>query len=194
VKPRPLWWGEYTPLSVSPYSKPRLGRGSRGLIFIFIIIVFALFQTTILYYINIFNAKPDLLLISMLVASLFFKLKSAIFLSIFAGILKDVLSVNTFGINTLLFPLWSILIIRLSKEISLDNNYIRMALIFIIANLHDIITIAILSFLGNIIYWRPFLRIAFIGSLYTTFVLSVILRIIRLVFAALNRTPLTPAL
>lgn len=149
----------------------------KNLFFLFIIIIFALFQTTILYYINIFNAKPDLLLISVLVVSLFLKLRPAILLSICAGVLKDIFSVNAFGISTLLFPLWCALIIKLSKKISIENNYIRMALIFIIANLNEMITILVFLSLGNLIYWGVFLRTVFFGTLYTTFVLPLVLRI-----------------
>ncbi len=75
---------------------------------------------------------------------------------------------------------------KLSKKISLDNNYIRMALIFIIANLNEAIVILISFFLGNFIYWGAFLRTAFIGSLYTAFVLPLVLRIIRRMPAVLN--------
>lgn len=145
------------------------------LFFAFIIVAFALLQTSIL----IFDAKADFLLISVLMASLFFEWRPALLLSILAGILKDIFSAHTFGISAALFPLWSLLIIKLSKKVPLDNNYILMALIFIIANVNDITVIGILLFLGNFIYWGSFLRTAFIGSLYTTLILPLALKIIR---------------
>jgi rod shape-determining protein MreD len=151
----------------------------RNWIFLFIIVIFALLQTSILDCIDIFNVKPDLLLIAVIYASLSFEFKYALSLSIFAGVLKDVLAVNTFGINTLLFPLVSLLLIKLSREISLDNNFIYMVSTFIITLLGDIITRIIFLFLGNYILWGIFLRTAILESLYTALVLPLVFKVIK---------------
>lgn len=148
----------------------------KKLIFTVTVIVSALLQTTILNYVRIFNVKPDLLLISVIIASLSFAPVWAISLSIFAGILKDIFSVNVFGINTLLFFLWSLSIIKLSRKITFDNNYIRLALMSIIAILNNIIMRLLFLFLGNFISWGIFLRIMLIESLYTALTLSLILK------------------
>lgn len=148
----------------------------KNFIFIVIIIIFGLLQTTILNYVNIFNIKPDLLLISVIIASLFFEPIWAISLSIFAGILKDVFSLNAFGMHTILFFLWSFLIIKLSRKITLDNNYIKLVLIFIIAILNNIIIRLIFLFLGNFISLGLFLRISFIEPLYTAFIFLLVLK------------------
>ena len=148
----------------------------KNFIFIAIIIIFGLLQATVLNYINIFNVKPDLLLISVIIASLFFEPTWAISLSIFAGILKDVFSVNAFGMHTILFFLWSFLIIKLSRKITLDDNYIKLVLIFIIAILNNIIIRLIFLFLGNFISLGLFLRITFINSLYTAFIFLLVLK------------------
>ena len=148
-------------------------------IFIAAIIIFALLQTTILNCVTIFNVKPDLLLSSVIIASLFFKPQWAIPLSIFAGILKDIFSVNVFGLNSILFFLWSFLIIKLSRKISFDSNYVRLVLVFIIAILNNIITRLIFLFLGNFISLGLFLRITFIESLYTALIFPLALRFTR---------------
>ncbi len=148
----------------------------RNLIFITTIIIFALLQTTILNYVSIFNVKPDLLLISVLIASLFFKPAWALSLSIFAGILKDILSVNAFGFYSIIFFLWSLLIIKLSRKISFDSNYVRLILVFIIAILNNIILRLIFIFLGNFISLGLFLRITFIESLYTALIFFLVLK------------------
>lgn len=147
--------------------------------FLIIIAAFGLLQITALNYINVYNAKPDLLLITVVVASLFFEPRWALFFSIFAGFIKDILSPNTFGINTFLFPLWGFLIMKLSKRMTIDNNFIRAAFTFIIVILNDMATIVIFLFLGNFIYWGVFLRIAFLEALYTASVLPLMLKIIR---------------
>jgi rod shape-determining protein MreD len=146
--------------------------------FLGLIIVSGLIQATILYAIDIFGVKPDLLLIDVVCASIFLRVyKWAIPLSIFAGILKDVLSMNPFGINTLLFSLTSVLVIKLSKEISLDNNLIKMALMFLIVFINDIIARLIFIFLGSFISWGIFLRTTIMGSLYTALVLPLVLKV-----------------
>ena len=148
----------------------------KNFIFIAAIIIFALLQVTILNYVNIFNVKPDLLLISVIIASLYFKPLWAISLSIFAGVLKDIFSVNAFGLNSILFFLWSFLIIKLSRKISFDSNYVRLVLIFIIAIVNNIITRLIFLFLGNFISIGLFLRITFIESLYTALIFPLALK------------------
>ena len=151
----------------------------KNFIFIAAIIISALLQTTILNCVNIFNVKPDLLLISVIIASLSFKPQWAISLSTFAGILKDIFSVNVFGLNTILFFLWSFLIIKLSRKILFDSNYVRFVLIFIIAILNNIIIRLIFLFLDNFISLGLFLRITFIESLYTALILPLALKFAR---------------
>jgi rod shape-determining protein MreD len=146
--------------------------------FLGLIIVSGLIQATILYAIDIFGVKPDLLLIGVVCASIFLRVyKWVIPLSIFAGILKDVLSMNPFGVNTLLFSLTSVLVIKLSKKISLDNNFIKMALMFLIVFINDIIARLIFIFLGSFISWGIFLRTTIMGSLYTALVLPLVLKV-----------------
>lgn len=151
----------------------------KNFIFIAAIIISALLQATILNCVNIFNVKPDLLLISVIIASLFFAPLWAISLSIFAGILKDIFSVNVFGLNSTLFFLWSFLIIKLSRKILFDTNYVRFVLIFIIAILNNIIIRLIFLFFDNFISLGLFLRITFIESLYTALIFPLALKFAR---------------
>ena len=152
----------------------------RNRVFLFTIIIFSIIQVTILDSIKILNVKPDLLLISMVIAALYFELKWALFLGIFAGLLKDTLSINTFGISILLFPLWSFLIIKLSKKISMDNNFICAVFVFFIMIFNTIITRLILLFFGkSSISLGIFVRIAFIESLYTALIWPLLLRTTR---------------
>lgn len=145
-------------------------------IFFLLIIIFALLQATLLNYINIFNIKPDLLLVSVVISSLYFDPVWALSLSIFAGILKDILSANTLGMNTVLFCLWSFSIIKLSRGITFDSNYIRLVLIFIITILNSIIIRLVSLFLDNFIPWGIFLRITLVESLYTALILPLVFK------------------
>jgi len=147
--------------------------------FLLITVIMGLLQVSVLDYFKLFGVKPDLLLICMVLASLYFELKWALCLSIFAGILKDIFSANIFGINILLFPLWSFIIIKLSKNIPVDNNVIRTLLIFLVVILNNIFIRAIFLFLGKPISWGVSLRVASLESLYTALVVPLAFKIIK---------------
>lgn len=152
----------------------------RNWVFLLAIVIFSIFQVTILNNFRIFNVKPDLLLISVVMASLIFEFKWALLLSIFIGILKDALCINTFGINTLLFPLWAFIIIKLSKKISVDNNFIRVVFVLIITISNIIITKLMFLFLNSfVIPLGIFIRTAFIESLYTALIFPLVFKIIK---------------
>lgn len=150
----------------------------RNLFFLLVIVIFSIFQVTILDNFRIFNAKPDLLLISVVMAGLCFEFKWALLLSIFIGILKDTLCINTFGINTLLFPLWALIMIELSKKISVDNNFMRAVFVFIVVISNTIITKSIFLFLNNsVIPLGIFIRTLFFESLYTALIFPLVFKI-----------------
>jgi rod shape-determining protein MreD len=146
-------------------------------IFFLIIVVLGILQVTILNYFKILGVKPDLLLISAVFASLVFEFKWAFVLSVFAGMFKDIFGASAFGINTLLFSLWSFLIVRLNKEITIDYNFIRMALIFIISVVHNTISGLVLVYSGSFIPAGLFLGIVFLQSIYTALVLPLMFKI-----------------
>lgn len=148
-------------------------------VFFISILLLGLLEVTILEFLKIFNVKPNLLLISAVVLSLSLEFKLAFALSVFAGLLKDVFSLNAFGINILLFPLWSFLILKLSKKVSLENDIIRIVLIFIVVISNDIIIKLIFSSLGRFIPLGVFLRTTFLEALYTAAALSFISRYLR---------------
>lgn len=153
---------------------------TKKMLYSFIIFMAAIIQVTLLDSFKIFGVKPDLLLIIVIFAGLFFNLKWAFALGIFAGILKDSLSASSFGINTLLFPLWIFLIIKLSKKIPLDNNLICVMLVFVIGIFHNTITRIIFFALGNSL--APlgiFLRMAFLEILYTAAILPLMFKFIK---------------
>lgn len=151
----------------------------------FVIIGLAVFQLTVLDYFKIWQVKPDFLLTCMVMASLIFSFdwRRAISFSIFSGALKDIFYVNNFGINILVFAFWSIAILQVSKNISIDNNFNRAILICVIVVLNNIIMRLIFLFLGApIVSLGIFLGIAFLESLYTALVSPLVFKIVRQVF------------
>lgn len=146
-------------------------------IFFIIILICGILQVTILNNFKIFFVKPDLLLISVVLASLIFEWKWAFAFSLFAGIFKDSFSSAAFGINTILFPIWCILIIELAKQISIDFDLIRIGLLFVISLLQNVSEGAILVSSGSFIPLGIFLRNVTVGSIYTTLFLPLVFEI-----------------
>lgn len=135
--------------------------------YLLIIALIGIVQLTLMDYFKLFGVKPDLLLISVILASLFYDMRWALLCSVFAGILKDVFGAAAFGINTSLFCLFSFAIIELAKKISIDNAFRQASLVFIISFLYNL-TIGIVSiYSGNFIPLGIFLKILFISSAYT---------------------------
>ncbi|MFH0935326.1 MAG: rod shape-determining protein MreD [Candidatus Omnitrophota bacterium] len=148
-------------------------------LFFLVILFLGVLELTVLGYFKIFNIKPDFLLISAVLASLLLKPQPAIALSLSAGLIKDCFSSNLFGINTVLFVLWSFLILKLNRKISLENNFLRLGLVFVVALLHNTASGIILLYLGRAIPAGIFLRMVLIGSLYTTLVSPLVFGIIK---------------
>lgn len=144
------------------------------------LILLGLVQATLLNNFRIFGVKPDFLLIAIVIASTFFKLEKILILAVLAGMLKDSLSANVFGTNTLLFPFWSYLTRVLSGKINLDNNFAYAALVLAFGIFGGIIRLIFLS-LGNA-FFIPigvFLRITFLESLYGAIAVPLIFKIIK---------------
>ena len=145
------------------------------------IIAFALglFQLTFLHYFKVFGAQPDLFLVSVVIASLFLEERQAIIFSIAVGIFKDVFALPAFGLDILLFALWSFLIVKITRKVSIEDNLTRTLLVFIIALLQNIASGLALAYSGSFIPLGIFLRVVFLGSLYTALTLPLILKIVK---------------
>ncbi|MDD5730019.1 MAG: rod shape-determining protein MreD [Candidatus Omnitrophica bacterium] len=144
---------------------------------LFFLIIFGLciFQVTWLNNFKVLGVKPDFLLAAVVIVSLNYSWQEAFFLSASSGALKDVFGTGAFGINTFLFSLWSILIILLSRKISVENRSFTLMLMLCVALLNAAFTRLILAFSGNFIRWSVFLRVTIIESVYTTLLLPLML-------------------
>lgn len=135
--------------------------------FFLLIVVLGLFQITVLDNLRVFQVKPDLLLVIAVFASLNFRFKHAVIFSVIAGLIKDIFAIQTFGINILLFALFNFIIWRLSKQIEMEDDYIRMSLVFICALAQNIVLGTTLLYSGLFIPPGIFIRNCFLGSIYT---------------------------
>ena len=148
-------------------------------VFILAIFATAILQITVADYLRIFNVKPDLLLIPACLGALFFGLPSSLAFALLSGVLKDSVSINPFGTNTLLFSLWCFLVFRLAKKISVDSELRSAALIFLIAIAHNTILGLMYVYSGNPVPTGIFLRIVSIGSVYTALITPLYFRLIK---------------
>ena len=139
----------------------------KKLFFLLAIVIFCLLQIAIFDYFKIFGVKPDFLLICTVGACIYFNPRWSLAFGIFAGILKDSFGTNAYGLNTILFTLWTWFAIKISQKITLDNYLVRAVFIFLIVILNDIIIKFIFFLSGNFVPLRLFLKVTFIESLYT---------------------------
>ncbi len=151
----------------------------KNLKFSFLILFFGVCQAAFLDYFRVFNVKPDLLLISVVIVSLILKLRWAVILSLFAGILKDVL-VSSPCANAFFFPFGCFFIIQLSNKISFEELPVRIGLVFILAIVYNICCAAALIYSGRLIPFGIALRIIILGPIYTTIVFSLVSKIYRI--------------
>lgn len=145
----------------------------------FILILFvilAIAQATFLNGFRFLGLRPDLLFICAIISGLIFNfdLKWLIIGSITSGALKDILAVNYFGLNIILFVLIALAVARLSREITLDSTPVQMALTFCAGLFYNIVYIIISMYLGSFISFGMVLRVVLLGSIYTALFFPVI--------------------
>lgn len=136
--------------------------------FFLAIIILATLQLIWPSFLIFFHSKPDLLLVFAIASVFYLDYRAALLFSLLAGLLKDVFLPPFFLINTFFFGVWSYLVYRLSRQISTDNNYVRLLIVLVVALINNIITgLAVLKS-GNTIPLGVFLRTVIISSVYTT--------------------------
>lgn len=145
-------------------------------VFFLAILIACILEVSALNYLRVFNIKPNLLLIAVVIASLMFEAKWALLFSILSGALKDVFCPAAFPSDMVLFGLWSYLIIRLSRKINLDVDYIRACLVFIVVIVNAIVLRLSFAYLERSVAAGIFFRIMFIESLYTSFISFLLFR------------------
>lgn len=154
----------------------------RYIISLIIIIVISLLQATVLNYISIFSIKPDLFLIYAIFSLFYLPKKIAVFSCIASAIFKDIFSITAFGINTLFFSLWSIIILRLSKKIYQDNAAFRTTAIFIIGLTNSVFFYCLYLFNTEwsfVTLTRFLFRISLLEAAYTALVSILLFKVFK---------------
>lgn len=143
-------------------------------------LILGLFQLTWLQYFGFFGVKPDLLLVSVVIAGLFLRIRWAILFGASVGIFKDIFGLNIFGLNILLFGCWSFLAAKICRKVSIEDAASAAFLVFVIALLQNIVSGLAVFYSGASIPFGIFSRIVILGSLYTGLTLPLILKVAKI--------------
>lgn len=129
-------------------------------------------------FLSFFNCKPDLLLIFAVGLFFYLNFKFALIFCILAGLAKDAFLPLTLAQSTVLFSVWGYLTYRLSRQVSTENDHVRIAIVLIVAFLNNIIIGLESVYSGNIIPLGIFLRNLAVTSLYTALLSYPVFRLI----------------
>jgi rod shape-determining protein MreD len=139
----------------------------KKLFFLIGLVILATLQLTWPVSLSFFNCKPDLLLIFTLAVVFSLDFKIALVFSVLAGLTKDAFLPSPLALNTILFSMWSYLVYLLSRQISTDNDYVRLAVVLVVALLNNIIIGLQSVNSGDFIPLGIFLRNLITTSIYT---------------------------
>jgi len=149
-------------------------------IFFILVLAAVLLEATVLNSFRLFYAKPALVFTCVVLSAFYLDLGPALLLALFAGILQDIFSASLYGIHTLLYPVWTYLIIKVTAKMSLENDYLRMGLAAIFLLIYDIFARLVLISLGKpALALGIFLRITFFELFYTSAVFLLLSKFIR---------------
>ncbi|MFC1592476.1 rod shape-determining protein MreD [Candidatus Omnitrophota bacterium] len=141
-------------------------------------------QSTLLNHFRIFNVKPDLMLVSMVIVSFFLDLKGALGFAFLNGIFRDLLGVSPHGFNTIMFMLWVILIRRISKNLTVENSLIRSGILCLVILLNNLAGQLMRFVLDKPVESSIFLNIIIIETLSTVLIALPIYKLFTRIFGA----------
>jgi rod shape-determining protein MreD len=99
---------------------------------IFIILALALvIHMTVLGYLNIFGAKPDLLLALTIFFALFLGGRMGLETGIMAGFLKDIFSFDVFGVNMFVLGITGLLVGMLNTKFYKESRMTQVGIVFV---------------------------------------------------------------
>ena len=130
-------------------------------------------------FLRFFHGQPDLLLVFMVSLVFYTDFSTALFFGILAGLFKDIFLFSSVAINTICFGVYSYLVYLLSRQISIDEDYVRWGIILIVALMHNFILGLQGLAGGTLISSGIFLRNLIIVSAYKTLLSPFILKFIK---------------
>ena len=103
-----------------------------------VLLCISLIQTTLLFYISIFNIHPDLFFIFLVYFSLNFDIERSFYVNWTSGLARDFFSGNLFGLNTILFVVIGFLISLIKDEIFRKHLLTQILVTFIVSILYNL--------------------------------------------------------
>jgi rod shape-determining protein MreD len=140
----------------------------KKLFFLLAIVILATIELNWPSFLIFFYCKPDLLLIFMVALVFYTDFKTALIFGVLAGLAKDVFLPWGTAINTICFGIWSYSVHRLSRQVSTEEVYVRLAIVLAVVLLNNFIIGLQSVASGNIIPPGIFLRNLIIVSIYTS--------------------------
>ena len=132
-----------------------------------VLLIIALLQSTLLNYFCIFNVKPNAIFLTLILFIPFFHLRWLVAFAFFGGIFHDLFSIFPFAPNAVIYILWIIFARQISRRLSMENDFIRSALLCFMILLNNLALQSILFILDNPIAMGTFLKIISIESIFT---------------------------
>ncbi|MBT1280391.1 rod shape-determining protein MreD [Thermoanaerobacter sp. CM-CNRG TB177] len=128
-------------------------------------------QSTLFRFIDIFGVKPDAVFMVVLSFSLLNGPWEAVYLSLFAGIIQDILFNNALGVTTFSLLIVSYLTGLLSKSVFKESSFVACVFVFLGTLLYNLITMfsmVLMKYQFN--FLLDFVNIAMIQALYNSII------------------------
>ncbi|MFA4988990.1 MAG: rod shape-determining protein MreD [Candidatus Omnitrophota bacterium] len=142
-----------------------------------VLIALATIQLNWPSFLVFFNNRPDLLLAFAIASAFRFNFRTALLLGLVSGLLKDAFLPSAVAVNTFTFGIWVYLVFRLSSQISTDNDYVRLAVMLIVALLNNLVLGFHVLGAGSYLPAGIFLRNLVLSSIYTGAVFIPVMRL-----------------
>ncbi|HHW56918.1 MAG TPA: rod shape-determining protein MreD [Clostridia bacterium] len=136
-----------------------------------LIILLIVLQSTLFKFIDIFGVKPDAVFILVMSFSLLNGAWEAIYLSLFAGLIQDILFNNALGVTTFSLLIVSYITGLLSKSIFRESSFVAFVFIFLGTLLYNLIamfSMVLMKYQFNFV--KDFMDIAMIQAVYNSMI------------------------
>ncbi len=132
-----------------------------------LLITCVIMQATLIHSLALLGVIPDLLLIMIVWLSVYRRLALCLVAAAITGALKDALAVYPTPFYTLLYPLWCVIIARLSRKLTLEPVYPRVILVMFAVMVNGIVMRLYYAAAGNYAATGIFARTLLIEPVYT---------------------------
>jgi rod shape-determining protein MreD len=88
-------------------------------------------QTTLLPVVSLWHVKADLSLLLLFISCFVLSGEGVIVFAVFGGVCRDIFLSQSFGMNTVLFPLAAAVVLRVRKEIELGSPVLCLLFLFV---------------------------------------------------------------